>query len=345
MSSRDALALPDLRDDAPAGANLELDPDFSALERAVQGKPETPQGDPATPPDWKEAESLADGLLQRTRDLRILTHLAAARLHRAGLPAFADVLTQIRDQLEARWDQVHPQLDPEDNRDPTWRKNALSGLQDPGSVLRALRDLPVASARDRGTVLWRDIAVFQGQLPADPGRQKLTEVAIRSVFAATDADRLATLRDAVGRALREARSIPAAFEAHAGRGAGPDFAPLQKLLQEMEQGMQRFEVVKPDEPAAEEPADAAAAEPVAAASARGGVNLRSISAVSRREDALYLLDLAAAYFRANEPSSPLPILIDRARRLATMEFLDILRDIAPDGLGQAQIIAGPPPAD
>lgn len=347
MSARDAIALADLRDATPSGENLELDPDFSALERAVQGKPETQQGDPAMPPDWKEAEALAVALLQRTRDLRIMTHLAVARLHLAGLPAFADVLAQIRDQIEARWEQVHPQLDPEDNHDPTWRKNALTGLQDPGGVLRALRDLTVAGTRDRGTVAWRDIAVFQGQIPADPARPKLTEVAIRSAFAATDPDRLTTLRDALARALQEARSIPTAFEAHAGRGTGPDFTPLQKLLHEMEMGLQRFEVVKPDAP--ESPVDgvddATGPAQALAPALRTGGNIRSVSAVSSREDALYLLDLAAAYFRTNEPSSPLPMLIDRARRLATMEFLDILRDIAPDGLGQAQVIAGPPPPD
>lgn len=344
MPDRDPLALPDLSDDAPAGENLELDPDFSALERAVQGKPETQQGDPATPPDWKEAETLAVALLKRTRDLRVMTSLAVARLHRAGLPAFADALTQIRDQVEARWEQVHPRLDPDDDLDPTWRKNALSGLQHPGNVLRALRDLTVATTRERAPVSWRDIAIFQGQLPAEADRQKLNEAAIRAAFTTTDPDRVAALRDAVSRALQEARKIPAAFEAHAGQATGPDFAPLQKLLFDMEQGLQRFEVAKVDAPPADEAGDAAG--PASAiAVARDGANIRAIAAVSRRDDALYLLDLAAAYFRANEPSSPAPLLIDRARRLATLDFLDILRDIAPDGLGQAQVVAGPPPGD
>ena len=47
--------------------NLELDPDFGALERAAQGKPETQYGntiEPAIPPDWKETATLAVGLLQ-----------------------------------------------------------------------------------------------------------------------------------------------------------------------------------------------------------------------------------------------------------------------------------------
>ena len=341
MSSRDPLALPDLSDDQPSGENFELDPDFSALERAVQGKPETQQGDPAVPPDWKEAEALAVGLLKRTRDLRIMSHLAVARLHRAGLPGFAEALTQIRDQLEARWEQVHPRLDPDDDLDPTWRKNALSGLQHPGNVLRTLRDLTLATTPERMPVSWRDIAIFQGHLPAEPDRQKVNEAIIRAAFA-TDPDRITALRDAIGRALQEARAIPTAFESHAGPATGPDFGPLQKLLGDMQQGLQRYEPAKPGEASAEGAGETAGP---AATAARGGGNVRSIIAVSQRDDALYLLEVAAAYFRDNEPSSPAPLLIDRARRLAILDFLDILRDIAPDGLGQAQIVAGPPPGD
>ena len=59
-----------------------------------------------------------------------------------------------------------------------------------------------------------------------------------------------------------------------------------------------------------------------------------------RDDALHALELAAAYFRQHEPSSPLPLLIDRAKRLAPLPFMEILRDLAPDGLLQAQTIAG-----
>ena len=76
MALDDITLLPDLSDSAPAGDNLELDPDFGALERASRGKPEQQYGDtiiPAEPADWKQAESLAMALQDRTRDLRILT--------------------------------------------------------------------------------------------------------------------------------------------------------------------------------------------------------------------------------------------------------------------------------
>jgi type VI secretion system protein ImpA len=53
---------------------------------------------------------------------------------------------------------------------------------------------------------------------------------------------------------------------------------------------------------------------------------------------MHLLDLVCRYYEQNEPSSPLPLLITRARKLADKGFLEILQDLAPDGVMQAQNI-------
>ncbi|MEL6107641.1 MAG: hypothetical protein AAFU85_16505, partial [Planctomycetota bacterium] len=50
------------------------------------------------------------------------------------------------------------------------------------------------------------------------------------------------------------------------------------------------------------------------------------------------------FYEINEPSSPLPLLIRRAQRLASASFLDILRDVAPDGLIQAEALGGGNPS-
>ena len=70
------------------------------------------------------------------------------------------------------------------------------------------------------------------------------------------------------------------------------------------------------------------------------VTAAALTEVTTRADALRLLDLVCQYYQRNEPSSPLPFLIGRARRLADKNFLDILRDMAPEGLSQAQNITG-----
>jgi type VI secretion system protein ImpA len=62
--------------------------------------------------------------------------------------------------------------------------------------------------------------------------------------------------------------------------------------------------------------------------------------ISSREDVLRALDRLCDYYECYEPSSPVPLLLKRARRLATGSFVDIVRDLAPDALSQIQQICG-----
>jgi type VI secretion system protein ImpA len=51
--------------------------------------------------------------------------------------------------------------------------------------------------------------------------------------------------------------------------------------------------------------------------------------VVNRAQALALLDQVHHYFRRSEPSSPVPMLCDRARALAERDFMSVLRDVLP----------------
>jgi type VI secretion system protein ImpA len=335
--------LDDISAETPTGPNLEFDPDFAALEQAAQGKPEQQYGTtiiPAEDPDWKAVEAQAAGLLERTRDLRVLCHLAVARLHLAGLTEFAAALGVIRQLLETRWEQIHPQLDPDDDNDPTLRGNALLRLGQQGLVLRHIRNLPLANSPRLGAYSWRDIALATGAIEAEANKEKPSEGVIRSAFQDSDPAALAALREAALAAAAEAAAIPAVFEAKAGFGTGPDFTDLVKLLREVARDIGRYAVLS----ATPETAEAAAAEsdmaPQAAAPASGMASLAALTTITTRAEALRLLDLVCQYYERYEPSSPLPLLIDRARRLAEKNFLDILRDLAPDGVNQAQNIVG-----
>jgi len=51
--------------------------------------------------------------------------------------------------------------------------------------------------------------------------------------------------------------------------------------------------------------------------------------VTNRAQAIALLDQVHRYFRRSEPSSPVPMLCDRARALAERDFMGVLRDVLP----------------
>jgi type VI secretion system protein ImpA len=51
--------------------------------------------------------------------------------------------------------------------------------------------------------------------------------------------------------------------------------------------------------------------------------------VTNRAQAIALIDQVHRYFRRSEPSSPVPMLCERARALAERDFMGVLRDVLP----------------
>src|SRR5690348_894093 len=66
----------------------------------------------------------------------------------------------------------------------------------------------------------------------------------------------------------------------------------------------------------------------------------AVGGIASRQDAIRALDAVAEYFRRNEPSSPIPLFVDRAKRLVAKDFLEVLADIAPDALSVARSAGG-----
>jgi type VI secretion system protein ImpA len=62
--------------------------------------------------------------------------------------------------------------------------------------------------------------------------------------------------------------------------------------------------------------------------------------VNSRDDVIRLLDKICDYYSEHEPSSPVPLLLNRAKRVAKMSFLELLRELAPSGLDQAEALGG-----
>jgi type VI secretion system protein ImpA len=64
--------------------------------------------------------------------------------------------------------------------------------------------------------------------------------------------------------------------------------------------------------------------------ANGGAEFTRQLQANTRADAFALLDQAGAYFRASEPTSPISVIIDRARKLADRDFMSLLKDLLPE---------------
>ncbi|MEY4563992.1 MAG: hypothetical protein RLZZ618_3269 [Pseudomonadota bacterium] len=330
----DQLLAP-LSDAAPCGTDLEYDPAFLALEEASRGKAEQQFGDTVIAPeepDWRVVYEGALALAGRTRDLRLGVLLArsSARLH--GLAAFNQALSLIAGLLEHQWDHVFPALDADDNLDPTMRLNALAPLVDGACGLADLRAAQVISGRAALTV--RQIELSTGKADARSDETVPTPEGVLDALkagAAQDANLLATLKFTGTELAR----IDAVLTDKVGN-AGPDLKPLQMLARWLTNAATQVES-QDAEAAADAAADAGGSDTDGAAT---GSAVSRPGSIRNRDDVVRTLDKVCEWIEKNEPTNPAPLLIRRAQRLMTKSFIDIIRDLAPDGVSQIENIAG-----
>ena len=310
------------------------------MERAAQGKPEQQFGEtvvPAEEPNWKEVKAKALELLGRTKDLRVAVHLWQAGLNSEGFPAFCECMALVRGYISRYWETLHPRLDPDDGLDPTLRVNLLMALCDQNSTLQYLRRAPLVASHVLGRFGLREVQIAAGEIPAPPNMETPpTTATIDGAFTEVDLEELKNTAKSVRDAAEHVVAIEAELTQRVGTGNAASLEPVVSELKLAdvvltEQLKRRGVFDAPPEGAAGADGEAAAAQALS-------------GEILSREDVIRALDKICDYYSRQEPSSPLPLLLVRAKRLVTLSFLEIIEDVVPDALPQAKTIMGNPPA-
>jgi type VI secretion system protein ImpA len=336
--------LQELAADAPCGPNLEYDPAFMELEQGVLGKPEVQYGDTvvaAVPPEWKLVKKQALDLLGRTRDLRVAMMLLRALLALHAMPGFADGMRLIERLVEERWDSVHPELDPDDDNDPTLRINSLAQLIDPASVLRDLRETAFIMLPGLGPLSLRVLDQANGDVPVPEGQRALSKESIQAALADVSEEALQSATAAVFQSLESVQNLEATLTRQVGSSNALSLDALVRQLRRAADLLATRSPAEPEAPAGAPDAQAAEGEPGAAAPRAAGIS----GDIASRADVVRMLDKILAYYQRHEPSSPVPMLLERAKRLTPMSFMEVMENLAPDSLQQLYVIRGPQPGE
>jgi type VI secretion system protein ImpA len=336
--------LQDIAPDSPCGENLEYDGDFVRLEQSARGKAEQQFGDtivPAEEPDWAEVRRLALDLCKRTRDLRVFDYLARASIRTHGYAGLNDALALVRGSLERYWDSIHPQLDPEDDNDPTARVNIIGSLCDPQTMLLGIRQAPLVQSRGFGRFGLRDIAIASGEMPAPAGMETPpTMQAIEGAFLDTSLEDLEATATAVRSAAEQARAIESVVTEKVGASNAASLDQLSRLLKEAGKAIDTRLAARGGS-VAEGAAVAVNGRAVNGHALNGGTAPLSVTGqLQSREDVMRMLDKICEYYARVEPSSPVPLLLQRAKKLVPMSFMEIMQDLIPDGVSQAEMYRG-----
>lgn len=330
-------------DDNPCGDDLEYDADFLELERLAIGQPERQMGQSviaAEPPDWRQVRERASELFARSKDLRLASLYLQSAIALDGLNGLAQGLTLVRELLTQYWEGVYPQLDADDDNDPTIRINALNALSaEPVIVL--LREASITRSRAFGAVSIR--AALNAADLQRFSSETLSPEQLRGAFLDADAELLDSTRVALDEAAAALADIEGLLSERVGSAQSANLESLKQVLRHARQ------IFNDQAPAANddsqygddtvqysEPADSdASTQPVArqAPAAPGRI--------ASRDDVLRTLDRLLEYYAQHEPSSPVPVLLTRAQKLVTADFAEIVRNLIPDGMSQFENLRGP----
>lgn len=111
------------------GENCEYDDLYLALDTLAQGTPASEMGDSiidGKDPDYRTLYKNCMTLWKKTRDLRVASFLTLSSLCIGGIEGLLGGLKVIDYLVTDLYDSFYPQLDPDDDNDPTERINILS---------------------------------------------------------------------------------------------------------------------------------------------------------------------------------------------------------------------------
>ncbi len=313
------------------GQNFEYSAQFLELEEEALGKPEVQYGDTVTEaiePNWKRAMALALPMLERSRDLRLAIWATRAELNVHGIAGLSAGLGLVQGLLENCWDGLYPRLDPEDGHDPLLRINILAFLCAPNGLVRDVLDAPLINARGIGAVSLRMIDLAIVEHGGEGNHPSLAM--IEGALVDANSQQLQAIHLALTQALAHSLQIEQWLTEKVGVGRAIDLNGLVAPLRRAAEIVRRFLL----EPAPVEAAAATVAtSEVAAPQALFG-EIRS------REEARQVIDRLCSYFHTHEPASPVPFLLQRAKTLIDKNFMELLQDLAPDGLAQLAQVSG-----
>lgn len=371
-----AIWLNPLGGENPSGADLRNDPAFHELERLTEPQVKVvhdgrnkPASQTDVPVDWPAVLDKAEELRSHGRDLRLLVIVTRALANEQGLAGLAQGLTLIARTFDAHWETMHPVLRPNAApRDAALRRiNALLDLQNgQDGLLANLRQKIFFAPRAIGPISGRDLeqgaiddrVMLQEAASGLNNAEKAALVSahgqllnrVRSGCAAqadqANAEMVSLIADA-GAAVAALDAVETALNLRL-EGGGTAVPDLKRFLQRVLTTLERNSAV---EAATNGAATPTPSEPEPSARNGHGADTMASYAepsaglpdrISSRDDVVKCLDLVVAFYDRTEPSSPIPHLARRVRRMVHMDFVELMEDLAPSGLKEFRLLAGVP---
>ncbi len=317
-----------ISDAMPQGVEIDYTEKFLSLEKELEGKSEQQYGDviiPEEEPDWRKVLNLSAELLDTGKDFRLVISLIRALTNLHGSEGALVGFILLKDFTQLYWKSGFPVMHFEGEEDLLLRSNALAPLCSNADFIKDFKKITINTKEAGKLSIYRIEKILQSREPKPEEhipRDKIHKTLINEYEAGNiDLVNIYNIKSIVSE-LNEFFLENLTVEYH------PNFKAILEII----------DLILP----ANNNKNAASMQ-TEEATDHGETILGSSTKVSteyNRENIIGMLDSICELLEKHEPANPAPLLIKRARNMIGLDFLSILQDLAPDGLPQAQLIAG-----
>jgi type VI secretion system protein ImpA len=328
-----------LAGDQPTGVDLRQDfsptsiyfrlRDARAQARDAERQADTQGNDEGVLALWRPVATLAIGALKSTsKDLEVATWLTEALVRMAGLSGLMAGASVIGGLVERHWDGLFPMPEEGDMETRLAAVAGLSGQGADGTLMQPLRKVALFRRPDGSPFsLWQYQAAVELSGITDPARRAqridsgvLPFEEVEKEARVAGATHWAAQRELITKTLASWKEMERIFDEKAG-DASPSANRVRDLLEFVAETCRRF--APPD-------ATDGAAEMTSATAGDGSAVVATPGSITGREQALRQVTEIAAWFKRNEPSSPIGFTLDEAVRRARLGWPELVAELVAD---------------
>lgn len=343
----------DLRQDfAPTSIYFRLR-DARAQARDAERQADAEGGDEGLPVLWRPVATMAIGALKaNSKDLEVATWLTEALVRMAGLRGLMAGAAVIGGLVERHWDGLFPVPEEGDMEARVAAVAGLSGQGADGTLMQPLRKVALFRRPDGSPFsIWQYQAAVELSGITDPARRAqridsgvLPFEEVEKEARAAGGPHWTAQRELITKTLASWKEMERVFDEKAG-DASPAANRVRELLEFVSETCGRFAPPDATDGAAEMTSATAGDGAVAATAAA----VTTPGSISGREQALHQLSEIAAWFKRNEPSSPIGFTLDEAVRRARLGWPELVAELVADETARHSLLTSagikPPSAE